>query len=272
MAGGRGEEGIGGGGSAGPQPERLEAGDAAIGLAVDDEYALGMCREHGKYNTEAVVEVVDTIQIEIVTSGGKRAFAGVGVAVEHQGDVAGLPAQEVGAAGGAEGHPGGWRWNVNVFKGFKVLKVFKGRGGVEAATGCGGGDVADEGMTVGEDAGGEPLDVEGEEVGDAACCGGLVLDDDSDAYWGICQGSLAEVAAACGGMTLPFKTGDYVAVCRSEWMACDALMPCCKAVGVVGEGYGTAGAIGVVAIWCHQAAKIARRGRMAGRWCRFLEL
>ena len=243
-------------GEAGFQAEGLEAGDAAVGASVDDEDALGMGREHWEEGAEEVVEVVDTVEVEVVASGGEWAFAWVGVAVEHQGDVAGLPAQEVGAAGGAEGHPGGWRWNVNVFKGFKVLKVFKGRGGVEAATGCGGGDVADEGMTVGEDAGGEPLDVEGEEVGDAACCGGLVLDDDSDAYWGICQGSLAEVAAACGGMTLPFKTGDYVAVCRSEWMACDALMPCCKAVGVVGEGYGTAGAIGVVAIWCHQAAKI----------------
>lgn len=131
-----------------------------------------------------------------MTPGGEWAFTGIGVAVEHEGDIARLAAQLGGTAGCCKCKV--QRAKCRVFESWLIGRIGQigrigliGGGGiriggqVEAATGGCGGNVADEGVTVGEDAGGEPLDVEGEEVGDAACGWGRVLDDDAHSYGGV---------------------------------------------------------------------------------------
>lgn len=81
------EEGVGGEACEGFASEGLETCDAAVGAAVDYDDALPMLREHREKSAENIVEVVDTIEVEVVATGGKRTTAAVGVTVEHEDEI-----------------------------------------------------------------------------------------------------------------------------------------------------------------------------------------
>lgn len=56
------------------------------------EHTLVMLREHRENDAKEVTKVIDTIEVEVIATRGKRASTGVAMTVEHENEVETLTA------------------------------------------------------------------------------------------------------------------------------------------------------------------------------------